>query len=56
MSAVKTDRLVVVHHDDRVTEYGAVRYWPWPDGVTVWDGDGNELADHDDVLYTRTGG
>lgn len=57
MSAQMVDRLVVVHHDDRITEYAGVRYYPWRDGVTVWDAeDGSLVADHADVLYTTTGG
>ena len=44
------DELVVHHHDDTVTRYAGVRYWPWKDGVTVYDPDGVEIASHADVL------
>lgn len=45
--------LEVHHHDDRVTQYEAVRYWPWRDGVTVYDVSGREIASHSDVLRTE---
>ncbi len=50
---VFADQLDVHHHDDRVTTYTDVRYWPWPDGVTVYDRAGVEIGSHSDVLRTE---
>jgi hypothetical protein len=54
-SPMHADRLVVVHHDDRETEYEDVHYWPWRDGVSILDADGVELVKHEDVLRTVVG-
>jgi hypothetical protein len=42
------DVLEVHHFDDRITWYSDVTYWPWRDGITVWDRDGREVV-HADV-------
>lgn len=51
------DRLEVRHHNDRVTEYQAVYYWPYAAGdcVDILDGEGRVLVTHDDVLNTLVG-
>lgn len=53
MADLPAGRLVVKHHDDRVSRYDKVTYCPWPDGVTVYR-DGVEIARHDDVLTVWT--
>ena len=54
MKAPFADRLVVHHHNGEVSVYLRVRYWPWRDGVTVWDADGTVVvARHEDVLMTE---
>ncbi|RZU46549.1 hypothetical protein EV385_6623 [Krasilnikovia cinnamomea] len=45
------DTLTVVHHDDTRTEYTAVRYTLFRDGVRTWTVDGRR--DHTDVLMTQ---
>lgn len=49
------DRLEIQHHDDRVTVYEDVHYWPWRDGVSILAADGVELVRHEDVLHTVVG-
>jgi hypothetical protein len=47
-------RLEVRHHDDRVTVYEDVHYWPGRDCVSILDASGVELERHEDVLHTTT--
>jgi len=51
------DRLEVQHHDNRVTVYEWVHYWPYAAGVCVdiLAADGRVLVTHDDVLNTLVG-
>ena len=47
-SPAPADTLTVLHHSGRETSYEQVTYWPWREGITVWDCDGKQ-TDHDDV-------
>jgi hypothetical protein len=53
MALTYADTLTVHHHDDTVTVHdGGVEYHLSPDQVTVFNQDGQLLAEHLDVLHT----
>lgn len=56
MKPMHATRLVVVHDDDRETEYEDVAYWPWREGhhLTVFLPGGVQV-EHLDVYTTIAG-
>jgi hypothetical protein len=55
VTLMSAGRLSVHHDDESVTVYVDVRYWLTGAGVTVYDGAGELVAEHGDVVYTSVG-